>query len=291
MESIGDVMHVDDTSTAISYAGDWQALIGSSRQWMQTVHGAPSVGSTATLSWRGTQVTVIGTVPVGNGSTISSYQLDDGASTSVTFECAPTAVFSQVFWDSGIVRDGLHTLVITNEGTTADFQLDEIDYVMSGQCAGCELDNELWQCFLYSCKYKYDNEGSHIPVGAIVGGVVGAVVIFFALVLAYMWWRRQQTNPSRVLNEKSISTPLGITDASAARPSLGGAAVSVAGIQSQNRPSLLDLDESASRLTVGRGPGGSHMSSPHQIASFQTNSLDPFQPSKKRCVIMEDKKI
>ncbi|KAF8523462.1 hypothetical protein BU17DRAFT_85760 [Hysterangium stoloniferum] len=131
METIGNVVHVDDTSTAISYVGNWQSFTGSSRQWKQTVHDTSSVGATATLNWRGTQVTIIGTIPIGTGSTISSYQLDNGTPTTVTFQCGPTTAFNQVFWDSGITRDGEHMLVIKNEGTTADFQLDEIDYVMS----------------------------------------------------------------------------------------------------------------------------------------------------------------
>ncbi|KAJ2913985.1 hypothetical protein MD484_g6421, partial [Candolleomyces efflorescens] len=110
---MGGYKPIDDDSSYIAYSGSWELIRGSTRQWGGgTVHSTAQVGATATFRFRGTQVRVVATIPSGPGSSRSQYRIDGGSATSA-------------------LRDGEHTLVITNVGNSADYRLDKIEWVAS----------------------------------------------------------------------------------------------------------------------------------------------------------------
>ncbi|TFK37635.1 hypothetical protein BDQ12DRAFT_685022 [Crucibulum laeve] len=123
---------IDDIDSSIGYSGSWNKYIGSTRQWGGgTTHGTTQVGASATFSFRGTSVTVVGTIPVGTETTTSEYSVDGKAPVSVSFRSGSNAVYDQTFWQSGTLQDGVHSLTITNKASAAEFLLDRIKFIGS----------------------------------------------------------------------------------------------------------------------------------------------------------------
>lgn len=77
----------------------------------------------------GTQVKIFGTLPIGPGRVRAQVKLDDAAPVTIDLQCPSTDnIYNVVFWSASGIRAGPHTLVITNLGTAADFQLDSIEW-------------------------------------------------------------------------------------------------------------------------------------------------------------------
>ncbi|RDB27913.1 hypothetical protein Hypma_002238 [Hypsizygus marmoreus] len=112
---------LDDTDPQIHYTGLWESA-GRFEEYNSTTHGTRTAGSQATLVFKGSSVSVYGTIgrENDNGSPafapVTSYSVD--GSDVVTFTGTPVGggiVFGQPFYHSGKLNESQeHTLVITN---------------------------------------------------------------------------------------------------------------------------------------------------------------------------------
>ncbi|TFK37633.1 hypothetical protein BDQ12DRAFT_713416 [Crucibulum laeve] len=199
---------IDDVDALISYFGSWNNYTGSTRQWGGgTTHGTTQVGAYVTFSFRGTSMTVVGTIPVGTETTTGEYSVDGKAPVSASFRSGRDAVYDQTFWQSGTLQDGVHTLTITNKASAAEFLLDCIKYIGLEDISAApaapssitiipsnNVVSSSASASSASSSSSVDgssNRSSGVPTGAVVGAVVGGV-ISIALILLFLFCRRRR---------------------------------------------------------------------------------------------------
>ncbi|TBU22560.1 hypothetical protein BD309DRAFT_964457 [Dichomitus squalens] len=110
---------VDDWNQGIQWNGAWESIGDQpAPTWDGSLHWGNLSGSTATYTFAGTSIQVVGALkPVGTWSMESQYTIDGGDPTVFT---PPSEVsqeaYAQTFFDSGPLPAGEHTLLITNLG-------------------------------------------------------------------------------------------------------------------------------------------------------------------------------
>ncbi|KAF8159167.1 hypothetical protein B0H34DRAFT_702350 [Crassisporium funariophilum] len=192
---------IDDLNTTlVEYKGNWEELIGSSRQWESSVHATGQTGATATFKFRGYLLWIWGTIPAGVGRNMVEISIDGGAANSTSRASNGSAVYNELYFESTILRDTYHTVVVTNRGSTAngdtEFMLDRFEFEASeviplftppGSSPTSSTTSPPSSTYVPASS----PEGSKTPAGAIAGAVVGALVLL-ALVLLFLLWRRKK---------------------------------------------------------------------------------------------------
>ncbi|PPQ69902.1 hypothetical protein CVT26_014165 [Gymnopilus dilepis] len=120
-------VNVDDTDSSIRYSGDWDEIVGSTRQWgAGTVHSTSQRGASATITFTGTRIVMYCTLFHGTGNEIANINFD-GTTTTVSKPSQSEDVYNDVWFDSGEVLGVQHTLVVSNGGGSSDtpLQLDQ----------------------------------------------------------------------------------------------------------------------------------------------------------------------
>ncbi|KAJ7892538.1 hypothetical protein B0H14DRAFT_3126095 [Mycena olivaceomarginata] len=124
-----NVAIVDDRDPAIQYSLGWTNA-GSFIEFAETTRWSAIPGSTASLSFTGTSVTVYGSVSSNPSSASLGFLVDNSLTGSYTPTPSGTGLFHQALWTSPTLSDSSHTLVITQ--TTAQASgvifLDYIQY-------------------------------------------------------------------------------------------------------------------------------------------------------------------
>ncbi|KAH9851552.1 hypothetical protein C2E23DRAFT_229419 [Lenzites betulinus] len=122
-------MIVDNADPTIQYKGAWTAQTGldNTDYYAGTIVYANVSGATATLVFTGNCVKVFGAIvaPPGTYNTLSTYTIDGGPPT--VFQPPSeitTPMYNQLFFGSGTISYGLHTIVVKNMGE--QFWLDTI---------------------------------------------------------------------------------------------------------------------------------------------------------------------
>ncbi|KAF9056999.1 hypothetical protein BJ165DRAFT_1520419 [Panaeolus papilionaceus] len=126
---MGGNIVVDDNNSNVAYSGNWQLVQGSTRQWDGAVHTTFQRGASAVIRFRANTVTVIGTVPSGNGQqAFVDIKLDDMPTVRVTKTSGSADVYDETFWTSPPLLDITHTLTLTNQGGGDDlnFSFDRL---------------------------------------------------------------------------------------------------------------------------------------------------------------------
>ncbi|KAJ7055767.1 hypothetical protein C8F01DRAFT_1157632 [Mycena amicta] len=101
---------VDDRDTNIVYQPAW-SMFGAEQDFMHTSQSSPSAGAKLTYTFEGRGISYYGGDTAGN-KTKASIALDGGPPT--IFVPPPTAgVVNNKYYDSGVLADGKHTLVVT----------------------------------------------------------------------------------------------------------------------------------------------------------------------------------
>ncbi|EDR06514.1 uncharacterized protein LACBIDRAFT_328717 [Laccaria bicolor S238N-H82] len=210
---------IDDTDSSIGYSSGWALLQGSTRQWNGTVHSTSTVGATATFSFRGTGVAVYGTLPAGpsTAATQSQYAIDSGVPVNVSIASQTDAVYADLFFLSPLLTDGLHTLVITNEGTSVEYQLDRIDYnasvnvpvTVSGS-SGSSISKTVSTTSSVShsaaATSPAASSAKSAPVGTIVGSIAAGLLVVLIALLIYFNCRRRKPN-APTTDSETTATP------------------------------------------------------------------------------------
>ncbi|KAH6912187.1 hypothetical protein BKA70DRAFT_828230 [Coprinopsis sp. MPI-PUGE-AT-0042] len=121
---------VDDRSSEIAYSqpvsGHHWSPIGSTESYDGTLTLTRSRGATARITFQGTRIQVMGLVsPQGTGGApASTYMLDNRPSIRFTTTQAPSTSPRVLFYDSGELDAGSHTLIVTNDAEGPFFWID-----------------------------------------------------------------------------------------------------------------------------------------------------------------------
>jgi len=208
----------DDANPAITYAGSW-ATANNTEYLDDTLHYSQSPGSAASLSFSGNGVAIYGTVSPDHANVQISI---DGQMTMVNTQSAFIAELhpqTLLYYNNGL-DSSQHMLIITNpgqqNGTGPFIDLDSITVysasiqgtpagegapspsTLSNQSAGSAGDNS-----------SPPKPHSGLSTGAMIGIVVGAVVIILALLalVALLFIRRRKR--WQKLAEETPRTPVG----------------------------------------------------------------------------------
>ncbi|KAG5638613.1 hypothetical protein H0H81_011503 [Sphagnurus paluster] len=178
------VLLVQNTDPAIKYDSNWGDLGGVAN--MTTVKGAQ-----ARFNFVGKSVTWVGFVPteLPHGAASGSYSIDGGD--PITFQLnglSPTAtvtIYNQAFFTTPNLTPGPHSLLVTYQGASGPATPLTLDYlyVTNTSTSTNSTSNP-------NDKPSDHNQVSKTPVGAIVGGVVGAIALL--AIFAFVFWRRRR---------------------------------------------------------------------------------------------------
>ncbi|KAJ3543890.1 hypothetical protein NMY22_g2972 [Coprinellus aureogranulatus] len=190
-------VRLDDRHPSIQYSGTSEVGSG---QWQSvddpaafngTITSATSVGATARVVFEGTKIEVYGSILQGvlGRPATSLYTLDDGDTVRYTGMPSDANQTQVLFYSSPNFAPGTHDLLIRNE--VADGQLN-LDYFL------------LWP-----------SPKRAVPVGAVVGAVIGSVAFMTVTILAVVClWRRGRKRRltvrppiSRKVRQSSPDTP------------------------------------------------------------------------------------
>ncbi|KAJ7600494.1 hypothetical protein C8J56DRAFT_910397 [Mycena floridula] len=169
---------LDDRDPAIQYSavpGDWVPG-GVSSEFRFTTQGSRQRNARATITFEGNAITVYGTIqsigssPTGTQGPVSAYTIDGGA--PATFSGVPGAsdLYQQTFFASPPLSQRNHTLLVEN---TIDGPILVIDYVQ------------------YTSSID-------IPLGAMIGAVLGAVVFTILCCIAILYFMRRRDTKQKL---------------------------------------------------------------------------------------------
>lgn len=288
---------IDDTDSSISYSSGWALLQGSTRQWNGTVHSTSTVGATATFSFRGTGVAVYGTIPAGpsTATTQSQYAIDSGVPVNVSLASQTNAVYADLFFQSSLLSDGLHILVITNDGTSVEYQLDRIDYnasvnvpVSTGSgSSGSSLSQTVRTTSSVSqsaaATSLASSSAKSAPVGTIVGSIAAGLLVVVIALLIYFNCRRRKPNSPTAETAATSSlwarhgqsiTPFNLNDQTTQSNGAGPIAHTAASQSSLARHTGVTLESSPIIYSKSAGISPTSPQTHPSSASFYTSS-DP----------------
>ncbi|KAH7906719.1 hypothetical protein BJ138DRAFT_1015774 [Hygrophoropsis aurantiaca] len=128
-------VYVDDTDSALLYSGVW--FTAPSSDYQNSSHGTNTAGSSVSFQFTGTQVFVYGSIDPSNESAcirtpISTYTLDATPMTTFFAPIIDTKLNNSLFYESPVIDNGLHTLIITSASQNSLFWLDYIIYTPPG---------------------------------------------------------------------------------------------------------------------------------------------------------------
>ncbi|KAJ7490740.1 hypothetical protein FB451DRAFT_1389505 [Mycena latifolia] len=119
---------VDDSDEQVQYYGEWERW-GSAPEYQSTSTASMTRGDNATFTFEGTSIGIFGTVGPGNGATMN-FSVDQSPRSSYTAPPAPSALFHQLLWSSGLLSDGSHTLLITHDSSEIQKSAIFLDYIL-----------------------------------------------------------------------------------------------------------------------------------------------------------------
>jgi hypothetical protein len=158
----------------------------------------------------GTSVAVYGTI--GPDSPRSSYLLDAPPASVYTAGTLQATAFQQLFFQSPTLSDGEHTLLVTNLGSGA-LWIDYFRYTSSvtSQPASPSASSSLTSSRIVTVTPSNESvinsptpdpspsgtgpgpnpARTPIPIAAVVGGAIGALVLIIALIFGMLYYRKR----------------------------------------------------------------------------------------------------
>jgi hypothetical protein len=119
---------INDTSSQIAYGGTWGYATGrGAGDFSNDLHYSTTTGSTATITFTGTGIDVLGPTDAGYGS--ASVKVDGVSKGTVSQALGTTYDPQQVTYSIRGLASGSHTLVLTQSSSGAYFQVDAFDTV------------------------------------------------------------------------------------------------------------------------------------------------------------------
>jgi hypothetical protein len=203
---------VDDTNPGIVYKGTW-ITGGSPGEYDITTHGTDQAGSIAIFTFNGratfsevdtksfydlplhcpgTSIAAYGTLGPG-GTPITTYDLDNSALVVYSAPVVGDPVFNTLFYQSPVLSNGPHSLVITFLNSSGIYWLDYLLYMPSPTPNSSSLASG---AATSSAGVPTTTHASitaqSAPVGVIVGGVLGGLLLLLALFSILLYYRYRQ---------------------------------------------------------------------------------------------------
>ncbi|KAF7421018.1 hypothetical protein PC9H_011537 [Pleurotus ostreatus] len=205
---------IDDTDPRIQYSSGWH-MDGGPNEYNRTVHATSTAGASFTFSFTGTSVKVLGTLTQEgfNGSfPNTTYSLDGTSPIPYAGKPSPRVQYQQIFYQSPAdLPNTKHTLV----GTCADQgSLVWIDFFVvtsppspttSGASSQTESTVIITTTATYT-EYASSSSSSAFPVGAVVGGVIGAMILVLIGLFLFLWHRRRPRAVTSTEMQATMST-------------------------------------------------------------------------------------
>ncbi|KAF9461385.1 hypothetical protein BDZ94DRAFT_1323387 [Collybia nuda] len=101
----------DDTYPGIQYFGAWR-IGGVAAEYQRTTHVAEKAGSRLSIIFEGTSIGVYGTITLSEA--ISQYSIDNASPLIFQAPSRSSTEYGKLFYQSPILSDGEHTLVVTS---------------------------------------------------------------------------------------------------------------------------------------------------------------------------------
>jgi len=209
----GRTLIVDDRDTLIKYTGNWAtepstplALDYASSLHRDTAHWSSSVGDTVEFEFAGNSVAVYGLASnLASGNITATYTVDGDTKTRTvpegTYDSVPMAQFFHAD-----LAPGVHTLIVnvTEIAPAQRFALDFIAYNATDDSI-VKLPGFEAQGSSNAAAGPDGAAGSSPNLGAILGGLFGALAVVAALGVAFFVWRRRRASRAVRLNSNNPS--------------------------------------------------------------------------------------
>ncbi|KAK2459971.1 hypothetical protein APHAL10511_007977 [Amanita phalloides] len=186
---------IDDSDPRVLYtpASAWHRT-GSANEYMDTIHFTGNAGANSTLVFNGTGIGVYGTLALKESpAPVTLFYLDDDVDRAqYSAVPPPTAdLYMQRWYQSPPLNNGQHTLVVNNFLDGASIYLDY--FVVTSPTSPSQSTS---------------NRGSLSPstTGAIVGGVLGGVIIFLTAIIILLSRSRRRKADGTEMRMRERST-------------------------------------------------------------------------------------
>ncbi|KAI0639550.1 hypothetical protein C8Q77DRAFT_1081786 [Trametes polyzona] len=199
----------DDTDPILEYTGDWFDNPRIANVFNNTLSSTTHAGDTVHIEFTASQIVVIGATvgPFGaspDAGPVSGYTLDGAKNSVFLFQGDVANATSVVFFNSGPLSFGKHTLDITVLRIEDDipYLLDEIFIQEPIQTS---TSTAVWVSTVFVTptaapssitdqNISGSTSTSSVPTGAIVGGAVGgaALLVIAALAFYFLYFRRRR---------------------------------------------------------------------------------------------------
>ncbi|KAG8699711.1 hypothetical protein FRC09_006448, partial [Ceratobasidium sp. 395] len=202
-----DAVIVDDNDggDSVTYSGEWQTLPSAPRSavyFKDTLHSTKNPGDSCTFKFTGTGVWYFTDYFTGNAAVDISV---DGVrvETVLTASAGGIGLTQRLAWSKTDLADGPHNVTLTHAGGGNYASLDFFMYLpSSGGTASSTSSSASSTSTSTSTSTPTPTNAletliysSQLPIGAIIGGSVGAlaILVLFAAFLIYMRYQRQNT--------------------------------------------------------------------------------------------------
>ncbi|CDO75495.1 hypothetical protein BN946_scf184935.g31 [Trametes cinnabarina] len=204
----------DDTYPGIVYSpsSDWSHISGIEGVFNNTLSSTTKEGANIHIEFTASQIVIIGAsiAPAGaadDAGPVSEYVLDGAKNTAFLFQANATNTTNTIFFNSGSLSTGPHTLDIGVITITENipYLLDAVYLQQSVQSDQPSTSTAVWVSTVFVTPTgapggvaKDDNvsgaSSSSVPLGAIIGGAVGGVALLVCAALAvyFLWFRRRR---------------------------------------------------------------------------------------------------
>ncbi len=146
--SSGELVTADDADDAINYTGSWNPQTGWSGRINETVHETDSSGATATFSFNGSSVSLIGDLqPYGGNAEIFIDSVSQG-----TYSFNGETAYQQVIYNNDSLADTTHTFTVVCQGGGWTY-IDAITY--EGGDSAYDMDD-------YQFGFRWNDPGNVI---------------------------------------------------------------------------------------------------------------------------------
>ncbi|KAI9068737.1 hypothetical protein FKP32DRAFT_1641855 [Trametes sanguinea] len=202
-ESSSRLMLIDDRDPAVQYEGSWERDVYFGDSLSATTADKASVA----LEFDGSRIIVAALGgPDDKGCTTNptmQFMIDGVLSDTITAQPMANWTFYDIY-DSQGLEDGTHTINITVEmpSSSCRFYLDGFMFQPSKKY----WDLALAPQDLESTSTDSTAKSKHVPVGAIVGGVLASIVALVLVIGLFFWWRRRRQHAYTSLESPYEST-------------------------------------------------------------------------------------
>ncbi|KAI5116994.1 hypothetical protein M0805_001491 [Coniferiporia weirii] len=164
---------IDDSDVAVLYRRLWVFSVNdSSTTDDKTTHSTSDPDASVSLVFYGSRVQVVGDIPAGKDKLTSDYIIDDDPPVSgeVPILAQNFSLHHRVLFSSEILSEGQHRIIINAINSTGDRNFTITKFLIT----------------------TIKNPVNDRNVGAIVGGIVSALIVLSLLLLGAFYFRRRR---------------------------------------------------------------------------------------------------